>query len=345
MYFITTLFKGMVIGVANIIPGVSGGTLALVLGIYERLISAIHNISFQTLARGLGLLRFQAESWRRLQEELRRIDAGFLTLIGLGAVAAIVALANVMTYLLERQHDPTYGFFFGLVAISAWVPWQLIRRKTWPKVLIGLLAAGLVVWLAAGLGGERQLEQEQTKYELKMESAAAPGAGRTGRAPNHGPAHLLGVFIAGGVAISAMILPGVSGSFLLLLLGVYFEILKAIVLRDMLVLGVFVAGCGVGILLFSRLLNWLLRKWHDETMSFLLGLVLGSLWAIWPFKTTARVGAEIIYLSNRAPGAWGANEFLTLAAAVAGGLVVAGFIWLERPGGWSVFSKRWRRKT
>jgi uncharacterized membrane protein len=138
------------------------------------------------------------------------------------------------------------------------------------------------------------------------------------------------MFAAGMIAISAMILPGISGSFLLLLMGAYFEILKAITYRDFLVLFVFALGCGIGILVFTRFLNFLLKRWHDLTMSFLLGLVLGSLWAIWPFKASTKVGDETIYLANQMPMAMSSDVVLTTLTFLLGSVIVAIFIWLEQ---------------
>ncbi len=126
-----------------------------------------------------------------------------------------------------------------------------------------------------------------------------------------------------------MILPGISGSFILLLMGAYFELLKAITYRDFLLLLVFALGCIIGILLFTRFLNLLLKKWHDQTMYFLLGLVIGSLWAIWPFKSSITIGKEKIYFTNQLPYSWGGSEMLTIGSMVLGGTIVALFIWLE----------------
>ncbi len=323
--YIKHFFQGVVIGVANIIPGVSGGTMALVLGIYERLIGALHAISARTAVAALGLLRFKPGCWREFALELRRIDAVFLVLLGAGAMTAIVALANLMTYLLRVHHDPTYGFFLGLVAVSAWVPYQLIRKKNLACLLIGLVAVIGVAALSQSMGGEALLKKEQTRHAIQLDQ----DQGGQAAAGSQSPARLLFLFAAGALAISAMILPGISGSFLLLLMGTYFEILKAIVYRDLVVLAVFALGCVTGLLAFTRLLDLLLKKWHDLTMAFLLGLVLGSLWAIWPFRESVQVGEKTVYLGNQWPAAFGANEALTLLAALLGGTLVAIFIWYE----------------
>ena len=126
---IRDLLKGVIIGVANIIPGVSGGTMALVLGIYGRMIGALNSISFSTVKNILGILRFNKTGLDNFKYELKRIDAFFLMRISAGALIAVVVLARLMMYLLVNWHDPTYGFFFGLVIASAIVPFKLIQKK------------------------------------------------------------------------------------------------------------------------------------------------------------------------------------------------------------------------
>jgi len=335
MQLIRNLLHGAVIGVANIIPGVSGGTLALVLGIYERLIAAIHNISLETVKTLLGIFRFNRASLVRLKTELRRIDAVFLATIAVGALTAIVALAELMTYLLKNWHDPTYGFFFGLVLISAVAPYKLIRKISIRSLVSVILAVALVVAISYAVSGEKLIEKARVKHELSVQKET-DAQNRTDPEDTKSldPFHLLYIAFLGAVGISAMILPGVSGAFLLLVMGGYFDILQAIAVRDIPVLAVFLIGSLVGILAFTRLLNFLLKRFHDETMSFLLGLVIGSLWMIWPFKTTAVIGEgtihqETIYLANRLPESFGVNEVFTLIAFLAGASIVAVMVWAE----------------
>jgi putative membrane protein len=171
-----------------------------------------------------------------------------------------------------------------------------------------------------------------------IEKAKAKQAVKTGQSINSGDVYnpdlsagrLVFIFVAGAAAISAMILPGVSGSFLLLLLGLYFDILQAIIHRQLVILGIFALGCLIGMAFFTRLLSILLKKWHDLTMAFLLGLVLGSLWPLWPFKTMTTVGEETIYLANKIPERFGGNELITLITIVIGTLIVAAFIIMEK---------------
>ncbi len=328
MKIVLVLLKGGIIGIANIIPGVSGGTLALVLGLYERLITAIHNISLKTVLSFLKLFTFKKGSWNEFREEMNRIDVIFLILLTAGAFGAIVALANLMTYLLEFWHDPTYGFFFGLVMISIIAPYRLIKKKGFGVILSGLVAALLVLAVSWSVSGEKMLEKAKAAHQIEMHGSDEPINEDTVTV-NTDTLKAASIFVQGAVAISAMILPGVSGSFLLLLMGGYFDILKAIAARDIMVLSIFALGCLFGILLFSRLLNFLLKRWHDQTMGFLIGLIVGSLWMIWPFKTTAQIGDETIYLSNTLPERFGPTEVYTVIAVIAGVAIVGLMIWFE----------------
>ncbi len=328
MKTVLLLIKGGIIGIANIIPGVSGGTLALVLGIYERIIAAIHNISFTTVTSFLKIFTFKKESWDDFRKEMSRIDAVFLVLLTVGAFGAIVALASLMTYLLETWHDPTYGFFFGLVMISIVAPYRLLQKKGVSVILSGLVAAALVLSVSLAVSGEKMLKKAEARHQIELSSGSGTEA-PSGGAVTVNALKYSYIFVQGAVAISAMILPGVSGSFLLLLMGGYFDILKAIAERDLIVLMVFSVGCLFGILLFTRLLNYLLKRWHDQTMGFLVGLIIGSLWMIWPFKTTATVGGETVYLSNTLPRQFSSNEIYTVLAVIAGIIIVGLMIRLE----------------
>lgn len=322
---ISNFLKGAVIGVANIIPGVSGGTMALVMGIYERFITALHNINGGTLGAFLGVFQFKKESWHRFKEEMKRIDGLFLALIALGALTAIGSLARIMTMLLTEWHDPTYGFFFGLVVVSAWAPFVLIKKRNSPAVWIAaLLAAFLVVLSAEAVSSSDALiEKARVKQEMQVKTGTGVPAGGDA-------AGLLYFIFLGAVTISTMILPGVSGSFLLLLLGGYFDVLRAVATFQWLPLAAFALGCVAGVLLFSRFLNFVMTRWHDATMGFLLGLVAGSLWMIWPFKHTATVGDEVIYLGNRLPSGLTCNEILTAATVIAGMIIVGILFYIEK---------------
>ncbi len=350
MEHLLLVLKGMVIGIANIIPGVSGGTMALILGLYARILGALGGVSGNTLRVMLRALTFSKESRTALMEELKRLDIWFLGRLGVGAVLGIVALAKLMTYLLQEQHDPTYGFFFGLVLISAVVPWRMMKKRGTGPMIALVVAAVLVIGVDASMSPEQKIQNAKDKVEIKLakadlKEAKAQGNGakilaakeRIKQLGGDGQTSLLRygwLFVAGAIAISAMILPGISGSFLLLLFGLYFEILAAITAFNLPVLVTFAAGCGIGLVVFTKLLNWLLQRFHDGTMGFLLGLMLGSLWSIWPFRHQELIGKgtaleHTLYLSNTLPSSFGANEAITVAAFVVGCVMVLCFLVVE----------------
>lgn len=261
--------RGICMGCADIIPGVSGGTLALILGIYERLIESI-KLMDATLVRVL----FTGPFWRQLLggvfgrfessgDELdRRVEAlifiGFLV-IGIGA--AIVAAAGVITYCRMNYPGQTLGLFLGLVTASLKVPFRRIENKGKTQWIAFILFA-VGTFFLLGMG---QLPEQPALWY---------------------------VFLSGSVAICAMILPGISGAFILLMLGMYDYIvakqLKPLLydmrLEGLVPVAVFMVGMVTGIVAFSRLLHYMLRRWHDVTMAGLLGLMLGSLRVLWPFK-------------------------------------------------------------
>ena len=160
MQIIINLLRGFAIGVANIIPGVSGGTVALMLGIYQRLLDAISAIGPQTITAFAG-------GRAAIRKEFERIDAAFLGSLAIGAGSAIVATARLMSYLLETHHDPTYGFFFGLITASLVVPWRLIKRLSPANIISCILAIVLVVGLTMAMSGEEKLKTAQKKAMIK----------------------------------------------------------------------------------------------------------------------------------------------------------------------------------
>ena len=327
MAYLGLIIKGCFIGIANIIPGVSGGTMAVVLGIYERLIHALHSIDLKTAKRFIAALTFKKAALAELMLELRRIDLGFLVAIAFGALAAIAASAKLMVFLLAERHDPTYGFFWGLVLTSIIIPLKMLSRFS-AKALISLLvAAALTVGLTMSMSGEQRVESEQKKLMLKQagESTAEQNAPETERL-DHSMPRLAYLFVCGAVAISAMILPGISGSFVFLLLGVYFDVLRAINQRDVVILATVGLGCGLGLLAFTRLLNYVLERHRDLTIAFLIGLMLGSLYGIWPFRTFEMVGGERIDMAHVLPTV-NSNLFLTIATFLLGcGLILIFYV-------------------
>lgn len=239
-------------GSADIVPGVSGGTVALVLGIYERLVAAIR----LTVAAAAALVRGDLAV---AGQRLRVVPWGWVLSLLAGIGAAILLLAAVLERLLEEHPEPMAGLFFGLIVGAVVISWRLVRRVTWSSVaLTALVAAAFFLFL--GL-------QERTHDEA-AELATRP---------------LWAYFLAGAVAICAMILPGISGSFILVMLGMYTEVLGAVDDRNLPVLLVFMAGAAVGLASFSTLLSWLLEHHHDTVLAALIGLMLGSLRILWPW--------------------------------------------------------------
>ena len=322
------LTNGFLIGIANIIPGMSGGTLALVLGIYERLIGALRCIGFSTVKKLLGVLKFKKPAFAEAGAELRRIDFGFLALLGIGAIAALLLTSKLIVYLLNNYHDATYGFFSGLILTSILVPLRMLKGFGWKELLVLLIAVALLLSLSIGTG-EKQM---------------ADRTGRTGGFPTYWE---LGLFFGSGVlAISAMILPGVSGSFLMLALGVYFPLLTAIntliegvpgiingvlteaMLGSVLILAFAAVGCLFGLLAFTRLLNYLLERYRNLTVTFLIGLMVGSLYGLWPFREFAMVDGERVDTAHILPQL-DMNLLITVGAFLVGGGVILLFTRLE----------------
>ncbi|MBD8061110.1 DUF368 domain-containing protein [Oceanitalea stevensii] len=246
------LVRGFLMGAADIVPGVSGGTIALVLGIYERLVHAI-----STAASALGAL-VRGD----LRETGRRLAAvpwvWVLSLLA-GIGAAVVLLSGPLEQLLAERPQEMAGLFFGLILGAVVVSWRLVKQpRPWLGVVAG--AAALAFFLFLGL--------QDTTHAAGSEAVTRP---------------VWAFFLAGAVAICAMILPGISGSFILVLLGMYTEVLGAVNERQIGVLLVFLLGCGLGLAAFSSLLTWLLDRHHDLVLAALIGLMLGSLRILWPW--------------------------------------------------------------
>lgn len=234
-------------GAADVVPGVSGGTIAFITGIYDELIDSIKAFDL----RALSLLR---------QGQFRtlwlHVNGGFLLALVLGILASVLTLAGVITYALEHHAILVGAFFFGLIAGSAvYILRQVERWHVGPALW---LSVGILAALAIG-----ELRPAQLSVEYHW------------------------LFLSGAVAICAMILPGVSGSFILLLLGMYEPVLNAVKSLQWSVLAVFGLGCAAGLLSFVRLLSWFLHHHRRALLAFLTGILTGSLSIIWPWKMTA----------------------------------------------------------
>ncbi|QXO15624.1 DUF368 domain-containing protein [Vibrio ostreae] len=246
MNYITTFLKGIAMGAADVVPGVSGGTIAFITGVYDTLLESIRRINPRLLSL-----------WRRegFAAAFRHINGGFLIALFGGIITSIVSLAKLISWLLETHPIPTWSFFFGLILVSVYHILRQVQQKSVSR------------WCCLALGVAFAYSITVIK-PLSMDFTS------------------LNILLAGSIAICAMILPGISGSFILLLIGMYTPIIDAVKSLQGSVLGLFVLGCVAGLLCFSHLLSWLLNHYRDVTLSFLTGLMLGTLPKIWPWKET-----------------------------------------------------------
>ncbi len=246
--YIFLVLRGMGMGAADVVPGVSGGTIAFITGIYEELINSIKGINLKAVK--LLLTGRWLSFWKQ-------INGNFLLAVFAGIAISVLSLAKVLEYLLENQPVLIWSFFFGLVLASSYVVSRKVIRWRYPKI----------VALIAGIG--------IAFYITSVTPATTTDASWF-------------VIFSGGLASCAMILPGISGSFILLLLGKYSFALHAVnerIILDLLLLG---AGAVTGLILFANLLSWLLKKYHDITIAVLVGFMIGSLNKIWPWKETLK---------------------------------------------------------
>ena len=287
--------KGFCMGASDVVPGVSGGTMAFILGIYEELIDAIKSFDLKGL-QFLVTLKFRPL--------LDRISWQFLLAVGIGILAAIFSLSKLLSWLLQNRPIFIWSFFLGLILASVL---SVSRRVEAWRILTWLCLVG------GTLGS----------YFL------------VGLVPVATPNDYWFLFLCGAVAICAMILPGISGSYILVLLGKYQYVLDAVNYRDFLVLGLVAAGACVGIIAFSRILGWLLKNYHDLMVATLTGLMIGSLRKVWPWKETLESVVDShgqmvpLVQSNILPGQWNGEVLAAISLMVAGLLAV---LFLDRLG-------------
>ena len=280
-YYLGLGLRGVCMGAADVVPGVSGGTIAFVTGIYEELIYSIRSVDRRFVSLLLAL---------RLREALKRVPWRFLGPVLIGILLAVVALARGIQWMLHHKPELIWAFFFGLVVASVLVVRKRVvawRGSTW----IAAFAAGLLFYVVVGL--------------VPVKTPDSPWF----------------LLLCGVIAISAMILPGISGSFILVLLGKYEYLLTALNNRDLFPIVLFTAGAAIGILSVARVLAWIFRRHHDLTVATLTGFMAGSLRKIWPWKddvSALAVDAPLVQL-NVLPRTIDGE----LAAAV--GLAVMGF--------------------
>lgn len=307
--------RGLLMGGADIIPGVSGGTVALILGIYERLVTALSHFDLTLLDH----LRH-----RRLREALAHIDLRFLVALGAGILLGVGGLAKLMNYLLLNHPVPTWSLFFGLILGSAVLVARMIERHSAVTVVLAIAGTVFAFWLV-------------------------------GLVPQDGPAAYWYVFVCGAIAICAMILPGISGAYILLIMGKYTDITHAIgdfvhgvvllprgrfseaaeliTVPVLVTLTVFGVGCVLGLLSFSKLLRWLLARHEAATMAVLCGFMFGSLRKIWPFKqdlTTDVTDLKHKIYVNTLPAEVNGELALSVTLAVGAVLFVFFVDWIVR---------------
>ncbi len=249
--FITNFLKGFAMGSANVIPGVSGGTIALITGIFERLLNSIK--SFNTEALKL----FFAGKWKAFA---RHTDLMFLLAVFAGIAASVLSLAKLLKFLFAQYPVFVWAFFFGLVLASIYYVGKTINKISIPAVLFALIGIGIAILIAFGT-------------------------------PSQQNDNFLYLVLCGIVGTCSMILPGLSGSYVLLLMGDYelimidaVSMLTSQPLEALKILLPFVLGAAVGLIAFAHLLSWIFKRFHDQTIALLTGFILGSLPIIWPWK-------------------------------------------------------------
>ena len=244
--YLLLLLKGMAMGAADVVPGVSGGTIAFISGIYEELLDTINSVN-------LGALKTLKKEG--VKAAWMSINGNFIVTLFLGIGISIASLAKLISYLLEAHPILIWSFFFGLVLASILYVGKQVKSWNAGAIISLIIGAGLAFWITI-------LPPLSNSDELWF------------------------IFVSGMIAICAMILPGISGSFILLLMGSYQTVLGAVKDKDLLTIGVFMAGAVIGLLSFSRVLKWMFAKYHDFTIAILTGFLIGSLNKLWPWKET-----------------------------------------------------------
>lgn len=275
--------RGLAMGAADVVPGVSGGTIAFITGIYEELLDSISRIGPVTLKTLFkeGL----AAAWQQA-------NGTFLVALFAGILTSIFSLAKLISFLLSSHPILVWSFFFGLIIASTVPIVRHISNWSW----------GTVVALALGMATAILVSEIRP-----TQIAATP----------------LSLFLSGAIAICAMILPGISGSFILLVIGIYPQVIAAVHQFNVTALGFFAAGAACGLLLFSRLLSWLMHRFPARTLSFLVGILIGSLKIVWPWKLPAALENEKLapVLSNTLPGIY--SEVTGEASHIVGAIICA----------------------
>ncbi|PJF41992.1 MAG: DUF368 domain-containing protein, partial [Phototrophicales bacterium] len=234
--YLRLFFTGFAMGSADIVPGVSGGTMAFILGVYESLINAIKSFNLEVIQLALRL---------RIKEVLELVPWRFLVALGAGIAFAILTLAHALTNLLENHPDYLYGFFFGLIVASIIAITAQIKLWT-PQVIMALIAGSVIAFLIVSRPPAEDAESNP-----------------------------IILFFSGMIAVNAMILPGISGSFMLLIMGQYDNVLNAVKNVEIVNLFAVAIGCALGLMLFVRLLSYLLKHHHQVVIALLIGFMIG----------------------------------------------------------------------
>lgn len=305
--YLMTAVKGACMGAADVIPGVSGGTIAFMTGIYEELIGSINSINAKAVK-----LFFSG----RFREFWQHINGNFLISVFAGILFSILSLAKLMQYLLTDHPIQTWAFFFGLIVASS-------------------------IFILKGISGWKAKDVVTLVFGIVL------GVVICTLSPTETPDGLWFIFISGAIAICAMILPGISGSFILLILGKYEYIMSALADltsgvfgKNILILAIFAIGAITGILAFSRFLHWLLSKYHRATLLVLAGFIIGSLVKVWPWSNMEAIvrsqypaeaiipGSGIAEIIGQAGGVdyhiWGAVIFAVIGFSLVTGIELAG---------------------
>ncbi len=244
--WVMIFLKGLAMGAADVVPGVSGGTIAFITGIYDQLLSSINAINLNTLKQ------IKSEG---VKAAWKTINGNFLVALFLGIVISFASLARVFKHLLETHPQLVWAFFFGLVLGSIYLVMRMIAK--WNLITTVAVVVGTAI----------------SYYLTVLQPGGEASASWF-------------IFLSGAIAICAMILPGVSGSFILLILGVYYPMLEAVSSLDIKFIALLGSGAIIGLLSFSRFLKWLLDTYYAPTIAVLLGFLIGSLNKLWPWKQT-----------------------------------------------------------
>jgi putative membrane protein len=268
--YLSITIKGICMGAADVIPGVSGGTIAFLMGIYQELVDSIKAIvpNFKYLLQG------------KISLFWKNINGVFLVSLISGILISVFSLARLMTYLLHYHPIELWSFFFGLILASSVYILKDIDKWNFKNIISLIIGIAIAAYICLV-------------------------------SPSETPDAYWFIFLSGAIAICAMILPGISGSFILLLMGKYKFIMSAVTELNLPVLLIFAAGAILGILLFSHFLSWLLKKYYMMTISLLSGFMIGSLIKVWPWKEVLSEGIDYPVLPNRFAEITGTSTQLT----------------------------------